>query len=274
MNITQAFGVVSGNKMFQFFVMAVIIMSAMLIGIKSHDVSDEVILWLEYMDVAVTVFFVIELSMRFISYEVKREFFKSGWNIFDFIIVAGSLIPMDNSETILLARLLRIFRVLRLVSYIPELKVLINTLIRAIPKMGYVALLMFIIFYIYAAFGNMFFADINDDLWGDVSIALLTLFRVATFEDWTDVMYETMAIYPFSWVYFITFIFLGSFVFLNMMVGIVIDSFSEERVKSDIDNDVGEVSEVHHIYEKVDNIERRFDKVESLLLDLKNQNNK
>ena len=86
----------------------------------------------------------------------------------------------------MLARLLRVFRVLRLVSMVPELRLLINALIKAIPRMGYIALLMFVIFYIYAAIGSMFFHNINDVLWGDVSISMLTLFRVATFEDWTD----------------------------------------------------------------------------------------
>ncbi|WP_350609554.1 ion transporter, partial [Pseudoalteromonas sp. 41-MNA-CIBAN-0057] len=68
----------------------------------------------------------------------------------------------------------------------PELRLLVNSLIKAIPQMGYIALLMFVIFYIYAATGSMLFADINPVLWGDVSISMLTLFRIATFEDWTD----------------------------------------------------------------------------------------
>ena len=86
--------------------------------------------------------------------------------------------------------------------------------------MGYIGLLMFVIFYIYAAIGSMLFTDINETLWQDLSIAMLTLFRIATFEDWTDVMYETMAVYPLSWVYYLSFIFLTAFIFLNMMVTI------------------------------------------------------
>ena len=220
---------ITNNKGFRMFVIIIIIVSSLLIGVRSHNLSEETILWIGILDTGITHFFLIEVLLRFFSYDNKKDFFKSGWNIFDTVIVAGSMIPMAGSDMVLMGRLLRIFRVLRLVSYIPELKILINTLINAIPKMGYVALLMFIIFYIYAAFGNIFFEDINAVLWGDVSISLLTLFRIATFEDWTDVMYETMAVYPLSWMYYITFIFLGSFVFLNMMVGIVIDSFSQER---------------------------------------------
>ncbi|MGS0730736.1 ion transporter, partial [Shewanella sp. 0m-11] len=94
--------------------------------------------------------------------------------------------------------------------------------------MGYIALLMFVIFYIYGAIGSMFFAHINDFLWGDVSVAMLTLFRISTFESWTSIMYETMAVYPLSWVYYLSFIFLTAFVFLNMMVGAVLDVMTQE----------------------------------------------
>jgi len=92
-------------------------------------------------------------------------------------------------------------------------------------------LLMFIIFYIYAAVGATFFADINPVLWGDISISLLTLFRVMTFEDWTDVMYETMEVYPLSWFYYLTFIFLTAFAFLNMVIGIVVNVLEDEHAK-------------------------------------------
>jgi len=90
---------------------------------------------------------------------------------------------------------------------VPELRMLINALIKAMPGMSYIALLMFIIFYIYAAIGSLLFAEINPVLWGNITIALLTLFRVATFEDWTDVMYETMEVYPLSWIFFILLLF-------------------------------------------------------------------
>jgi len=112
---------------------------------------------------------------------------------------------------------------------VPELRLLINALLKAIPRMGYIGLLMFVIFYIYAAIGSMYFHSINEVLWGDVSISMLTLFRVATFEDWTDVMYETMAVHPLSWIYYLTFIFLTAFIFLNMMVGTVLEVMSQEH---------------------------------------------
>jgi voltage-gated sodium channel len=216
------------SKIFQGLVIAVIVLSALLVGVKTHNLPSQAITVLGILDVGVTVFFVVELVIRFLACRHKKQFFKSGWNIFDTVIVIGSLIPAGGSG-VLIARLLRVFRVLRLVSMVPELRLLINALIKAIPRMGYIALLMFVIFYIYAAIGSIMFEEINETLWGDVSISMLTLFRVATFEDWTDVMYETMAIYPISWIYYITFIFLTAFIFLNMMVGTILDVMGEEH---------------------------------------------
>ncbi|MEM8643662.1 MAG: ion transporter, partial [Pseudomonadota bacterium] len=180
---------------------------------------------------AVTIFFLVELLIRMAAEPNPKRFFSKGWNVFDFVIVSASLIPIDESEMALLGRLLRVFRVLRLVSMIPELQMLVNALLQAIPRMAYVTLLMFIIFYIYGAAGSIFFAEINSTLWGNISIAMLTLFRVATFEDWTDVMYETMEVYPLSWLFYLSFIFLVAFIFLNMMIGIVIQVLQDEHDK-------------------------------------------
>ncbi len=219
------------NKLFEFFVISIIIFSALLIGIHTYDIPQVYIDILNWLDVAVTLFFLFEIIIRFIAEPQKANFFKSGWNIFDTIVVVISLIPIDDSEMVLLARLIRIFRVLRMVSVIPELRILLSSLFKALPQLGYVVLLMFIIFYIYAAAGSMIFANINETLWGDVTISLLTLFRVMTFEDWTDVMYETMAVYPLSWLYYISFIFLTTFAFLNMVIGIVVNVMEKENQK-------------------------------------------
>jgi voltage-gated sodium channel len=72
-------------------------------------------------------------------------------------------------------------------------------------------------------------------LWGDIGISMLTLFRVVTFEDWTDVMYETMEVHAWSWMYYLSFIFFNAFVFLNMMIGIVIDKMNEEHIDKEED---------------------------------------
>lgn len=237
------------NKLFEIFVITIILFSSLMIGIRTyqlHPIAESVLTFLDY---AVTLFFLVEILIRMAAEPRLRDFFKKGWNVFDFVIVVVSLIPLDDSEYALIARMLRLFRVMRLISFIPELRVLVSALITALPRMGYVALLMFIIFYLYAVIGNLLFSQINPQLWGDLGIALLTLFRVATFEDWTDVMYETMAVYSLSWMYYISFIFFSAFVFLNMMIGIVVDVLDEEHKKMEAEK-MGETLEEHETFEK------------------------
>ncbi len=256
------------NKLFEMFVITVIILSALVIGAKTYTISPTVLALFQYLDIAVTLIFLFEIIVRMIAEGNLRRFFSKGWNIFDFIIVTASLIPLDDSEMALLGRLLRIFRVLRLISIIPELQVLIKAFLQAIPRMGYVSLLMFIIFYIYGALGSIFFHDINAVLWDNITISMLTLFRVATFEDWTDVMYETMAVYPLSWTYYLSFIFIVAFVFLNMMIGIVLETLQREHEKADREAGTGEAGEVHQLTLQAAETNDRLQRMERMLASL------
>lgn len=256
-SLQHKFESIRSNKTFELFVVAIIIFSAVMIGAKTYDVPPTVTKIVVWLDWFITLFFMVEITIRFLGEKRKRDFFKSAWNIFDTVIVTVSLIPIEDSELAVVGRLIRIFRVLRMVSIIPELRMLLNSLIKALPRLGYVALLMFIIFYIYAAIGATFFKNINPVLWGDISISLLTLFRVMTFEDWTDVMYETMAVYGYSWIFYVSFIFFTAFAFLNMIIGIVVNVLEEEqKEQSRIDGDISlddlyaEVKAVRALLEK------------------------
>ncbi|MBU2985580.1 ion transporter [Saccharophagus degradans] len=245
--IESRFAKLRSNKLFESFVIFVIVFSALVIGAKTYDIPDSVSNAVAVLDWFITGFFLVEICIRFLGEEQKTRFFRSGWNIFDTIIVMVSVIPIDDSELAIVGRLIRIFRVLRMVSIIPELRMLLNSLLKAMPQLGYVVLLMFIIFYIYAAVGSTFFATINEDLWGDITLSLLTLFRVMTFEDWTDVMYETMKVYPFSWAYYITFIFFTAFAFLNMIIGIVVNVMEQEHrsmVEEGLENEGQELAAI------------------------------
>nr|WP_275668120.1 ion transporter [Nitrincola tibetensis] len=254
------------NKIFETFVIAVIIISALLIGAKTYDESsrfEQVMVWL---DLGITLFFLFELVIRVAAEKRTIDFFKKGWNIFDFLIVTASLIPIDDSEMVLIARLLRIFRVLRLISMIPELRILLTALLKSIPRMGYVALLMFIIFYIYAAVGSFLFESVDEKLWGNISLAMLTLFQVATFESWaTAVLYPTMEHYPYSWIYFLTFIFLNAFIFLNMMIGIVLDVMQKESAAEQLESGEGEIAEIHWMREHMQSMSEQLARIEAQL---------
>ncbi len=235
------------NRVFESFIIFVIITSAIMVGVKTYKLSPVLINTFMVLDWAISIIFLFEIMVRFLATPKRLDFFKDGWNVFDTLIVTISLIPLENSEMALVARLIRVFRVLRMISIIPELRILMNSFFTALPRLGYVMALMFIIFYIYAAFGSLFFKEINESYWGDIAISLLTLFRVMTFEGWTDIMYETMAVYPWSWLYYITFIFLTTFAFLNMVIGIMVGVLEEEHInETDKDDRVVTLKDLHH----------------------------
>ena len=238
MDLNQRLQSIANNRLFEWTAVTVIVVSALLLGAKTFELSPPTQTLLEILDWGITVFFVCEIGLRFIATPEKKKFFSDGWNVFDTIIVSISLIPSGGADQVLIARLIRVFRVLRMVSIIPELRVLLNSLIKALPQLGYVLLLMFIIFYIYAAIGTTLFESINPTLWGDIAVSLLTLFRVMTFEDWTDVMYETQAVYPLSWIYYLSFIFFTAFAFLNMVIGIVVNVLDKEQEKASAEADL------------------------------------
>lgn len=207
----------------------IILFSALTVGARTYKQLEPYQDFLSYLDIFITVIFLIEIVIRYIAEGDFKRFVRDPWNLFDTIIVVGSLIPLESSNLVFVGRLLRIFRVLRLISFIPELRLLLNALFKSLPRLGYLVLLMFIFFYIYGAIGSTLFGSINPFLWGDISRSMLTLFRVMTFEDWTDVMYEVMEFYPLAWIYFLTFIFFSAFAFLNMLIAIVVDVVNKEN---------------------------------------------
>jgi voltage-gated sodium channel len=221
--MTRYFSTLKDNRIFQFTVVAIIILNAILIGATTYDLDPLFLDTIHLLDYAITIFFVIEILIRFIGEKNKAEFFKIGWNIFDTIIVAISLIPIPNNSSYLVLRLLRIFRVLRLISVIPELKKIIEAILESIRRVFFVSLLLFIILYIYATMGSILFADDDPSRWGDLGISLITLFQVLTLSSWETVMLPMQAIYWWAWVYFFSFIVVCGITILNLVIAILVD---------------------------------------------------
>jgi len=216
------------NSLFKGLVIGIIILSALLLGTATYDLSPQADSALIFLDYFVTIFFCVEILLRFAAEKNKKEFFQDGWNIFDTIIVSFSLIPAGESA--LLLRLIRIFRVLRLISFIPELKLLIEALIQSLSKLAYVCLLLFIILYIYAVFGSMAFSSTDPERWGDLGAALITLVQVLTLSSWEQVMLPLQEQISWSWIYFYSFIALGSITVLNLIIAVLVNVMSEINV--------------------------------------------
>ena len=211
------------SRIFQFIVVSIIILNALTIGINTYNLNEFTRQLINYIDYSITIFFVIEILIRFIAEPKKLNFFKSGWNIFDTLIVLLSLVPIPNNSSFLLLRLLRVFRVLRLISVVPELKKIIEALLSSVTRVFYVGLLLFIILYIYATIGSILFSTNIPERWGDVGVAMITLFQVLTLSSWEQVMLPLQSVYWWAWIYFFSFIIICGITMLNLLIAILVD---------------------------------------------------
>lgn len=221
---------VVGHHFFDKFIIGLILLNGVILGLEtSKTITENFGFWLELFSDLVLLVFMLEAVMKIIAVAPKfKLYFGSGWNLFDFSVVVLSLLP-DTGEFAMIARLARLLRVMRLISTIPELRLIVTTLMRSLPGMMHVVLLMAVIFYIYAVAGFHLYHEHDPQLWGSLGLSLLTLFRVVTLEDWTDVMYTAMEMHPLSWIYFVSFVVVGTFVIINLFIAVVLNNLDEAK---------------------------------------------
>ena len=214
---------IRNSNIFSGIVIAVIVASAIYAGVSSYDIPPEYSFYLDLFNYAITLFFLIEIIIRMISERSLIKFFSDGWNIFDFLIVTISLVPINNVESVFVARLLRIIRVLRIITVVPAFRHIIDSLIKTIPRVGFIALLMFIFMYVWGAIGTMFFGKVDPENWGNIGLALITLVQVSTYDDWANIMGQVIDVYPYAWIFFVSFIIINAVILLNMVIGVIVD---------------------------------------------------
>jgi voltage-gated sodium channel len=187
---------------------------------------------LRFFDQVILAVFVVEVLLKIIA-ELPSpwRFFRNPWNIFDFVIVTICLLPLD-SEFAAVLRLARVLRIFRLVTILPKLQLLVGTLLKSIPSMGYVGLLLSILFYIYAVTGVFFFGKADPQHFGNLGDSLLTLSGVITLEGWTALMYDLLrgdsGVSSFKVIaYFLSFVLFGTMVMLNLFIGVIMNSMQE-----------------------------------------------
>jgi len=223
------FNEIKDDRRFQSIVISIILLSSLLVGFQTYEISNNYINIVIILDYFVTIFFLFELLVRFLGEKKKALFFNDRWNLFDTIIVLASLIPVTGSSVLIL-RLLRIFRVLRIISIIPELKELVEALLQSLARCGYVMLILFIILYIYAAIGSILFSTDDPARWADLGISMLTLVQVMTLSSWETVMLPMQALHPWAFIYFISFVFITAIVLLNLVIAVLVDVVSKSRI--------------------------------------------
>ncbi|TMV45092.1 ion transporter [Paenibacillus mesophilus] len=230
---------VRGNG-FSSFILAVVFLNAIIIGLQCYpEIEAAYGPVLSSLDMVCLIIFTVEVILKLIVNRMK--YFKDGWNVFDFVVVAASLLFM-SSQFVSVLRILRVLRVLKTVSSIRSLRRIITSLFMAIPTIGSIALLMVIVFFVYGVIGATFFAELSPVYFGDLSKSLVTLFQIATFDDWANIYRPIAESSPLSLIYFVTFIFIAVFVMLNLVVGEIVNN------AANIQTEVAEIEkEVHEI---------------------------
>lgn len=279
---------IANAKWFQNFVTITIIIAGVLVGMATYpEFSTRHEGILELLNTIVLIVFIIEILVKIIA-EGKKPwlYFADAWNIFDFIIVAAAFLPFGGSSIAIL-RLLRLLRVLKLIKALPKLQMLVGALLKSIPSMGYVSILLLLLFYIYAVAGVFFFGENDPIHFGDLQTSMLSLFRVVTLEDWTDIMYINMfgcENYGYdgnmdvctssipnaagSVTFFVSFVLIGTMIFLNLFIGVIMNGMDEAKAEMALKDkiDSGEMKT------NVDDLERKLEEMRELLVLYKMQN--
>ncbi len=216
-------------RWFERAILTVIILAGILAGLEtSPALVARYGTLLETLDLVVLAIFIFEIALKLVVHGRQPwHYFRDGWNVFDFTIVALCCLP-TNSQFAAVLRLARALRLLRLVTALPRLQLLVGALLKSLGAMGYVGLLLALMFYIYGVVGVHLFGEADAVHFGSLKAALFTLFQMITLDNWSEIYRAAQSGAPVAVpVYFISFILLGTMIMLNLFIGIIMNSMSE-----------------------------------------------
>lgn len=231
------------HPIFLNFITGLILLNAVTLGLETYPIEAD---WfdrvLPVVDAVIVTIFVIELALKMVAYGAR--FFRSGWNWFDMVVVGVSLFPDAGAFTVL--RALRILRVFRLFSVMPEMRKVVEALMRAIPGMGAIIAVLALMFYVSAVMATKLFGLSNPELFGTLGGSAFTLFQVMTLEGWAmEVARPVMAEVSFAWIFFLVFIVLTSFAILNLFIAVIVDSLQAKHFDDEEAREEKEAAEAH-----------------------------
>lgn len=227
----NVFARVAESPRFQNVIIAVILANAALLGVETFaDAMDRHGELLRALNGVFVAIFVVELAVRILGCGRRPwAFFRSGWNVFDFVIIAALFVPGVRENAALL-RVLRLLRVARLLRVLPDVQLLLRGAARAVRPATGLGVLTFLLLFLYGMIGWSLFADVDPAAWGDIGVAMLSLFSILTLEGWTTTFATAFAARPVEAVaFFLSFILIGTFVVLNLLLGIMLGSLEEVR---------------------------------------------
>ncbi len=292
---------IANHKYFQRLILLTILLAGVVVGIQTYkgfaqnhkDV-------LELLDAFILGVFTIEVVIKIVAEGKKPlNYFKNPWNVFDFLIVAACLLepvlPI-NSAFLPVLRLARILRVLKLVTTLPKLQVLVGCLLKSLPSMFYVSMLLGLLFYIYGTMAVFLYSENDPIHFRNLQTSILSLFRVVTLEDWTDVMYTNMygsENYGYSaqdlekWTpasssspagaafFFVSFVLIGTLIVLNLVIGVIMNSMDESHAEMNVQKEITRRKEtpepirdgIDDLHKQLDNLSKEMHVIKRMLED-------
>ncbi len=237
------------------FIIGVIIVNAVVLGLETSTVLTERFgVLITSIDQICLAIFVIEIGLKLFA--TGGRFFRNGWNLFDLAVVLIALAPSTGGLSVL--RALRILRVLRVISIAPSLRRVVEGFVTALPGMGSVFLLMSIIFYIGSVIATKLFAADFPQWFGTLGGSAYSLFQIMTLESWSmGIVRPVMEVHPYSWAFFVPFIFVTTFAVVNLLVGLIVNSMQ----------DAHQVEEVERTDTYRDDVTARLARIEAMLQD-------
>lgn len=218
------------GKPFQRFIVGTIVLAGIVAGLETDaDLVARHAAVFSVLDFIIISIFIIEALLKMAAHGARPwAYFADGWNVFDFAIIILCVVPIGGPFAAVL-RLARALRLMRLVSALPNLQLLIGALLKSLSAMGYVTLLLGLLFYIYAVAGIHLFGANDPEHFGSLPSALFTLFKLVTLDNWADIYNaQTLNVPTFKVAgYFITFIVIGTMIILNLFIGIIMNSMAE-----------------------------------------------
>lgn len=235
------------------FIIALILVNAVVLGLEtSPEIMQRIGGTLIALNRLIVAAFVVELLLKLYAYGWR--FFRSGWNVFDFVIVGIAMVPASGPLEVL--RALRILRVLRLLSQVDRLRRIVDSLMHALPGMGWTAALLMLVFYVFAVMGTMLYGQAFPDYWGGLGRSFFTLFQIMTLESWSSGIARPMLEqFPLAWAYFVPFILVSSFMVLNLFIAIIVTATNAIHADE-------EALERKALLEELRRINRRLDAIE------------
>jgi len=239
-----------------------ILINAAILGLQTYDWPAQVQQALTYADKAIIAVFVVEIILKLVVQRLR--FFTSPWNLFDFAVVAISVVPAAGSFSVL--RALRVLRLFRLFSVVPEMRSVVEALAKAIPGMGAIMLVLGVIFYVAAVMGAKLFSGTHPEFFDNLGGSAFTLFQIMTLESWSmGVARPVIEQHPFAWIFFVGFIILTSFAVLNLFIAVIVDSMQSKHFDAETERQNEAHDEREHLLDEVRAMRAELSELKALL---------